>query len=155
MGFCLWGVFFAPVVAFCYSCPFQGTVVQSVPTLGKFLVFPNTWCKILQILCAILSKFARRIVSTCRKWRIVSNLARKNGISSDQLAHLGAKIVKSCQNFRPSRTPVPTRATSCPALQIPPNVWSALSTKLQKVRACTESFCPHGGCWGMWHPSYV
>ena len=42
-----------------------------------------------------------------------------------------------------------------PCLQIPPNAWSALSTKLQKVRACTEPFCPHGGCWGMWHPSYV
>ena len=42
-----------------------------------------------------------------------------------------------------------------PCLQIPPNAWSVLSTKLQKVRACTESFCPHGGCWGMWHPSYV
>ena len=102
MGFCLWGVFLYPWWRFCYSCLFQGTVVQSVPTLGKFLVFPNTWCKILQILCAILSKFARRIVSTCCKWCVLSNFARKKGTLSDQIAHLGAKIVKSCQNFRPS-----------------------------------------------------
>ena len=115
MGFCLWGVFLYPWWRFCYSCLFQGTVVQSVPTLGKFLVFPNTWCKILQILCAILSKFARCIVSTCRKWCVLSNFARKNGTSSDQLVQFGAKIVKSCQNFRPSRTPVR------PLLTIPNN----------------------------------
>ncbi|MBQ3066616.1 MAG: hypothetical protein IJD18_01180, partial [Clostridia bacterium] len=29
------------------------------------------------------------------------------------------------------------------------------STKFQKVRACTESFCPQWGCWGMWHLGYV
>ena len=110
MGFCLWGVFLYPWWRFCYSCPFQGTVVQSVPTVGKFLGFPNPWCKILQILCAILSKFARRIVSTCRKWCVLSNLARKNGISSDQLVHLGAKL---CPNYGPSGTPVPTRAINC------------------------------------------
>ena len=112
MGFCLWGVFLCPWWRFCYSCPFQGPVVQSVPTLGKFLVFPNPWCKILQILCAILSKFARRIVSTCRKWCVLSNFARKNGTSSDQLVHFGAKIVKSCQNYGPLLT-IPNNRRFC------------------------------------------
>ena len=71
----------------------------------------------------------------------------KHKMSKDDVCHRRDRRPRRSAPLRSK----PIVATACKFHK----TFGRLSTKLQKVRACTEPFCPHGGCWGMWLPSYV